>query len=85
MTVRMAVKKSRQAVQAFGALCVPIICAVGGWFAADMYVQANMKEVRHEWVQAVGVLAGIFIPAGIIGILSKKTRPSCGEIIEIEE
>lgn len=85
MKVLIRAHKGKQAVQALVALCIPIACAVLGWFAADMYVQANMKEVRHEWVQAVGVLTGIFIPAGIIGILSKKTRPSCGEIIEIEE
>lgn len=85
MRVRIRAHKTTQAVQALTALCIPIACAVLGWFAADTYVQANMKEVRHEWVQALGVLAGLFIPAGIIGVLSKKIRPSYGEIIEIEE
>lgn len=85
MRVRIRAHKAKQAVQALVSLCIPIACAILGWFLADSYALANMKEVPHEWIQAVGVLTGIFIPAGIIGILSKKMRPSSGEIIEIEE
>ena len=82
MTVRIAAKKSRQAVQAFGALCVTIICAVGGWFAADMYIPYFGSRTA-ESVHAAGVLAGLFIPALIIFIVSKYRHPAYGEVVEI--
>lgn len=85
MKVLIRAHKGKQAVQALVALCIPMACAVIGWFSANRYAALHMKEVPHEWVQALGVLAGIFIPASIIGILSKRMRPACGEITAIEE
>ncbi|WP_428770968.1 SoxR reducing system RseC family protein [Treponema sp. HNW] len=85
MKVYIRAHKGKQALQALVALCIPIICAVIGWFSANKYAALHMKDVPHEWVQAAGVLAGIFIPAAVIGLISKKMRPACGEIIGIEE
>jgi len=82
MTVRISAKKRYQALQALTALCVPLVCAAAGWFvSAKLAVFAGMRV--HEWVHALGVLAGIFIPSVIIALISRFKKPVHGEISEI--
>ena len=82
MTVRIAAKKSSQAVQALIALVLPIVCATGGWFAANAFAAA-MNISSGEWLQALGVLLGIFVPSGIIFLISRRVKSAHGEITEI--
>ncbi len=82
MTVRIAAKKSSQAVQALVALVLPIACATGGWFAANAFAAA-MNISSGEWLQALGVLLGIFVPSGIIFLISRRLKSAHGEITEI--
>ena len=82
MTVRIAAKKSSQAVQALTALLLPVACAVGGWFAANA-LAATMNISSGEWLQAIGVLLGIFVPSGIIFLISRRVKSAHGEITEI--
>ena len=82
MTVRIAAKKSSQAVQALIALVLPIVCATGGWFAANAFA-ATMNISSGEWLQALGVLLGIFVPSGIIFLISRRVKSAHGEITEI--
>ena len=82
MTVRIAAKKSSQAAQALVALVFPIVCATGGWFAANAFASA-MNISSGEWLQALGVLLGIFVPSGIIFSVSRRVKSAHGEITEI--
>ncbi|MGI5174479.1 SoxR reducing system RseC family protein [Treponema sp. OMZ 840] len=81
MTVRISAKKSSQAVQAFISLFIPLICAAGGWFAANTY--ALSKQLSGESLQAAGVLLGLFIPSIVILCIRRHKTPAYSEITEI--
>lgn len=73
-----------QAVQSFASLFIPVLGALGAYFASAP-LERFFPPGAAENLRAAAVIAGLFIPALILYLLSRFWFSfSCAEIIELD-